>query len=317
MISLANKDGLGAMLDRSDEAFIPARAECFMSGEPCFFDVYVRLRPGRFVMLLKAGTVFAEERLVAYLKRGVHTFFLRKEAQEAFMAYCDRLVAEHHRRVMEGLARRGKEDFNLGEMTLRVLKVGGVPLPRLARAVEFFQSLQELAHNIGLLEREEVRLFVTDKSALRHGAATAMMAHLLMEALDFTSLKLRQTVGLGALLHDIGVEEGKSYHQHPARSARILGETGFFPDVILQGIEQHHERRNRLGFPRSLGAGAINRIAEIIGFADEFVHIVQESALDPAVDPIFAAKVRLADGFSSEVLAAFEAMFWLERPETL
>jgi HD-GYP domain-containing protein (c-di-GMP phosphodiesterase class II) len=289
----------------------------FLSGEICYFDIYVRLRPGRFIMLHRAGSPFPEDRLVAYLKRGVHTFYLRREAQESYMSYCDQVTAEYHRKQWDGLVAQSVKDLNLGALALGHLKNAGVPLARLARAVEFFKTIQELAHNVGLLENEAVQHFIGDQHALRHGSATVMVAYLLMEALDFTSTRLQHAVGLGALFHDVGMIEGESFHQHPIASARILGATNLFAPVILQGIEQHHERRNRVGFPRGLGAGSIGRVAEIIGFADEFVHLVQEAALDSEIEPILAAKVRLADGFSSEVLSAFERIFAVERTESI
>jgi len=74
-------------------------------------------------------------------------------------------------------------------------------------------------------------------------------------------------------------------------------------------VAQHHERRNKLGFPRRTGAGVVNRIAEIVGISDEFARLLQRATQDPRVNPFQIMEVDIFQGFSFPVVEAFRKAF--------
>jgi HD-GYP domain-containing protein (c-di-GMP phosphodiesterase class II) len=78
--------------------------------------------------------------------------------------------------------------------------------------------------------------------------------------------------------------------------------------VVIQAVEQHHERRSRKGFPYRLGSGNINRVSEIIGISDEFVHLIGKCKVDGS-DPFKLMESTVFHGFSSPVITAFQMIF--------
>lgn len=80
-----NRDPIDFDLTKEDADFTPILAERFLSGRKSFFDVYVRLKSGSYVRLLKAGDAFSGDRLHKYVQKGMLHFYIRKEAQESYL----------------------------------------------------------------------------------------------------------------------------------------------------------------------------------------------------------------------------------------
>ena len=68
-------------------------AKSFLCGQKSFFDLFVKIADKKYVMLLKAGDAFEPERLLTYLKRGVTSFYIKKEAQLYYLQYCDKITS--------------------------------------------------------------------------------------------------------------------------------------------------------------------------------------------------------------------------------
>lgn len=93
-------------------------------------------------------------------------------------------------------------------------------------------------------------------------------------------------LGKAALLHDLGKkdipneivnkngaltdEEFKIMQQHPSFSVNILKKMGETNHILLDTIEQHHEKLNGTGYPYGLKQAEINSFAQIVAIADIF-----------------------------------------------
>ena len=117
--------------------------------------------------------------------------------------------------------------------------------------------------------------------------------------------KLRSSVLLGALLHDIGKigipdcillkpsgltsEEYDAIKRHPILGAEIVSACHGFEDLV-PGVLYHHERCDGKGYPFGLDRSRLPLIAKIIGLADAFDAITSDrpfrkaSSQDEAID---------------------------------
>ncbi|NUM89201.1 MAG: NAD(P)(+) transhydrogenase (Re/Si-specific) subunit beta [Bdellovibrionales bacterium] len=151
-------------------------------------------------------------------------------------------------------------------------------------------------------------------------AAGLLIAGLLLKPMGIEHEKAVEAVGLACLLHDIGLrgtstldedeesmteEDRKIFRAHPEEGARILREAGGIPPLAITAVEQHHERRTGKGFPRGLGAGAIQKTSELVGIAEEFSHMLDRLVKDPEYDLLHDLQHRVFHGFSSDVVEAF------------
>jgi HD-GYP domain-containing protein (c-di-GMP phosphodiesterase class II) len=93
-------------------------------------------------------------------------------------------------------------------------------------------------------------------------------------------------LGIGALLHDIGVhrlphhlhvrheqlapEQLGSYREHPALGVTILSALPSFPHEALHIVESHHERIDGSGYPDRLKEEYLSFFTKIVMVADEY-----------------------------------------------
>lgn len=106
------------------------------------------------------------------------------------------------------------------------------------------------------------------------------LGHLLN--LDFGELA---RLGYAALLHDIGekhveslvnksgeldTDEFELLHKHVQYTLEILEENNIYDPIILEAVEQHHERYDGSGYPKGLKERYIGLLASIVGICDVF-----------------------------------------------
>lgn len=320
------QDKIDSELTIEDAEFVPIRAEDFLSGSKSFFDLYVRLSSGRYIKILQSGDTFSSERVSSYLKKGVTQFFLRKEAQEHYLAFCDKLATNIVDNKNAPTELKVSQTLNHGEETMNFFKKNGLSETNMQYAVNFLSNVEKLTKNIVASQSDHVKGFLEDIASYEHGVGTAMIASLLITPLKIMASNPVKVIGIGSMLHDIGLykmdpalrdedesimtpEQLAMYHTHPTVGAEILKSVRGIEPVVIQAIAQHHERRNKKGFPQRLGAGAINRVAEIIGISDELVKLIHKSKTDPAINPIRDMELTILEGFSNPVVEAYRTVF--------
>lgn len=125
--------------------------------------------------------------------------------------------------------------------------------------------------------------------------AVAFAAHLGYEgeALD--------AIGLGALLHDIGLirtpkailekqgkldpGEVKALRRHPVEGHRLLAPVSGIPPTALNIIRHHHERLDGSGYPDGLAGQAVPPEALIVAVADMYDAMTSERPYAPSMSP--------------------------------
>jgi HD-GYP domain-containing protein (c-di-GMP phosphodiesterase class II) len=140
-----------------------------------------------------------------------------------------------------------------------------------------------------------------------------------------TSDRPVETFGMAALLHDVGlyrlpeelrhedlskmtIEQQGVFKTHVGIGAQILSEMKSIHPAAIQGVEQHHARRGKQGFPSTVQAANLSLIGEITGMADDLAHLIQATGKKPDFDPLSEMEKRL-HGFSPKVADAFRRAF--------
>lgn len=327
-ISKLNQDNLDQELVVADDQFIAVRADDFIAGSKSYFDVYVRLGSGRFIKILAGGDSFSSDRVINYLQKGVNYFYLRKEAHEQYLSYCEKIatgILNHPKTSME---MKISQVLNHGEETIKFFKNNGISDTNLQYSLNFVKNVEVLIRQIDPGKNQLVKGFLDDIVARDHGSGVVMIAALVMNPLQITSIDPVKTVGLAALFHDIGIralgieseDEGDSkmtedqkkiFHQHPIAGAKILRELRQIHPVVIQAVEQHHERRNRKGYPNQLGPGSIGMVTEIVAISDEYFRIVEGLKKNPKdFDIAKELQNRIFTAFSTQVVSAFRKVFF-------
>ncbi|MDP9132140.1 MAG: HD domain-containing protein, partial [Nitrospirota bacterium] len=124
-----------------------------------------------------------------------------------------------------------------------------------------------------------------DRTLASHGMDVCVLA--LIVAVEYGCGEAdRETLGVGALLHDIGYvrlprnvyrkssalndHEKVLMQQHPSLAATVLAQAEQLPDAVNCIIAQHHECQDGSGFPKKLKNKSISLLAQLVGLVDTY-----------------------------------------------
>lgn len=312
-----------------DHEFISVNARDFLDGSKSTFSLYLRLESGRYLKLLQAGDVMQKERLKRYLEKGVVLFFIKKREHEKYLEYCDSLVSDLLRMQSAPVSLKISHTLKLGEEVTRLYSQVGLRESNLHHACKFVENLSKVTKQIALDQNSSLYDFLRDAAFYDHGVATSFAASLLIQALDIFSSDPVETIGLASLFHDIGLKsmdprwmhedeskmtesEREIYRTHPSEGGKLLKKIPGIKPAVIQGIEHHHVRKNRGGFPQLAGVGSLSLVSEIVGASDEICHIMEEINRNPsALKSSFQnmCTLRIYNNFSHKVVAALKKIF--------
>jgi HD-GYP domain-containing protein (c-di-GMP phosphodiesterase class II) len=302
-------------------------AGSFLCGKKSFFDLYVKVSSGKFLMILKAGDQFEPERLANYIRKGTKSFYIKREAQHFYLQYCDKLTASFLGSERISLKEKTSQLANLGHETGQYLLNMGLSQITLNAAQSFVNHANTLIRKTELKKSNEVQAFLADIMLADHGTSTVMITSMMIKELGFRDEKVTNLIATGAMLHDIGLlslpeairakaddesqltdEERTLYETHPQLGHDLLVKVPHINALIPQIALQHHERRTRKGFPNKLGSGAISTVSEMIGLADVFLSMAKTTKAGdlPVLERV---KKECADEFSLKVIDGFMKAF--------
>ncbi len=331
-IELAKGDqsAAGETAEQDDEKMHAIEAESFLCGSISYFDVYVKVSAKKYLKILKAKDQFDAERVNTYLRKGVRYFFIKKEAQIFFLQYCDKLTSAIMNRPELSTELKQRHVQNLGKETFELLRSLGLSEASMLSANKFVQFSHRLSKGLNLKTTPNLSPFFDQLKESEHGAGTVLITSLILEAMNFRDEELISTVALGSFLHDIGLyilpdklgereyaelseQEKTLFEKHPILGAQAIEPIPQMNPLVLQIVRQHHERRNRKGYPGKLGPGAIVPVAEIVGIADAFQEILAGNKNIPGFDPLLEMEKSQFNSFSLPVVEAFQKAFQMQK----
>ncbi|MGE4232363.1 MAG: HD-GYP domain-containing protein [Bacteriovoracia bacterium] len=323
-----NTEALDKEFEAKDTEFLSVRSTDFIAGKKTYFDLYIQLKSGRFVRILKAGDNFAPERLSHYIDSGVDFFYLKRSAQEDYMKFCDQMASDLLNSTSVPTFIKVSATLNQGEQTFNYLRSVGISENNIKHAENFLRNTQKLINQAEFKNNESVKKLLGSLVNYEHGISTTIISALLAKIMNMESDKIVHMLGLASMFHDVGLlslpehlqkeenyykftsEEKMLFHEHPVKGAAGLRTIKGIDPVVFQAIEQHHERRSKKGFPNHLGAGAINRFAEIIGISDEYICLLKLAEQKRNFSAAHEMKSSIFNGFTYQVTEAFRQIFF-------
>jgi hypothetical protein len=164
---------------------------------------------------------------------------------------------------------------------LQKMRTSGINNPLMQVARTLISDLQRLILNINTEDRALYQLinraWVNDRTIY-----CATLSILVCQQLKFEKKTTLEILGIASILQDVSLYrtpfgdlsdrdpksfnegEAKYHHRHPVLSADILAHDTDIPQVTLQVIRQHHERKDRTGYPLRTGGAQLHPMAEIL-----------------------------------------------------
>lgn len=292
------------------------------------FDIYIRRATNTYTKLFPRGEVIDLDRLATYEKKGVATLSVKKEDYKQYLFYVDEITRTLFERMDELSADDQTElvkeltNLTMFDMVMN-LKVDENSVLNANRTVK--GCIQMISNEPSALARL-IKLMSRHPYVIRHALSTAVLAILLAQKENLKSEKSMVTVGVGALLHDIGMsrlgfdsedeqdlspEQWKELKEHPHLGKRILDSVKAVTPEIRMIVLQHHEQPNGKGYPNGLHGKEIYYLAKIVAIADVFAALVSRRPHREPISPLKALEIMMEEKgrFDPKLLKVFSTLF--------
>lgn len=326
-VAKSDTTAAGASVTAEDQEMHSIAARDFLCGSKSFFDVFVRLGSGKYIKLLKAGDAFDAERVKDYITKGVTHFYIKNEAQEIYLQYCDSLTGIILHKKGLAVSVKSAQVMNYGKETADFLKARGFNSATLQTAKQFVSHSGKLVQALKPEKNAMLKRFLANAALCEHGTGVTMMVGMMLEKLGFKDEKVINTLALAAFMHDIGLmqmppkfleedttdftpEELALYETHPIVGYEMAKSIRLISPIVPATILEHHERRTGRGFPRQLSAGTISQVSEIIAIVDTFSILLKRALKNPGLDPVQHMEKVVFNEFSFPVIDAFQKAFF-------
>jgi HD-GYP domain-containing protein (c-di-GMP phosphodiesterase class II) len=291
------------------------------------FDVFIQLSPGKFTQIFKKEDIADKNRIENYLKKGVKQLFIHRKDRRAYIESTERFIkkvlsmpnvdSSEAARAIEELSEQTLfeifEDKLFDESSIRYAQeVTRSYLHWMKKDIKVLTNFLSLCHN--------------ETYMVRHSITTSLFSILLARADKNLNDRTLEIVGIGGLLHDIGMsclpsemndvdrrltkDEWELVKKHSLLGKELIENVPNFPAEISHVIEQHHENYDGTGYPAGLKGEMIFYPARVVAIADCFSALTTRRGGRSLFSPNDALAVLITEGrkYDPKLLAAFESL---------
>lgn len=312
------------VVDNAEE-FIDVLAVNFTMGYSVPFSVYLRLDNGRHLKIVRRGDSIDEEQLLRHQSKGIAKYYVEKKEFNSYLDYCREEVSRIFSDSSLEINKRKNRFLEIAEETHNFLQTTKLGPEHLKVAEVFTEQSGNLIAELAK-DNKNLKQFILDLEMQEHAVSVALMCGVLLKEIDAAG-EIYNEISLAAFLHDIALinessivksedvrfmdeNERAIFLGHPSKSAAVAKELGLKP-AIVEAIAQHHMRLDDSGFPKLKKgtANKVNRIAELIGLAEDFLLLLKLSKEDNNIDPFAKMSYELSQKFSITIQKAYRKVF--------
>ncbi len=295
------------------------------------FGVYVQLSIDKFTLIFKKGDIVDKERFEHYSAKGVQQLYIHRSERRDYISATEVLVHKLKDAKEFNLAEAQKAIEELTEQTLFEIYEDKVfdehSLRRTQTIIKSYIDIlkvdpKNLATFINLSRQEAY--------PCRHAIATSVFSILLAKAAQNNNEKTLSIIGLGGLLHDLGMsklpedfdsvnrqltpQEWAKVKSHPAMGIEMVNQLKGFPEEVKLVIEQHHEHWDGTGYPRGLRGPEIFYPARVVAIADAFSALTTRRGGRALYTPQDALALLLTESgkYDPALIKVFRTLFKVE-----
>jgi len=291
--------------------------------EPLPFDVYLERIDGKYTNIYKKNSSHDEQQIARYEAKNIKYMYVCKE---------DKILFE------EFILKLSDAKFLEKDQIIDVIKAGlELNFEYVETEKEDLNTNLELAmtnvkNSLYLLQNdiqsaiEIFKALASNSNLLKHSYMVSLFSIVLAKKLNFNSDRMLLNIGLGALIHDIGLtrinndilvkpnlnaREWDELKDHCHLGLRIMDYHKCINTEVRSIVIQHHEQYNGRGYPNRLNNTAIYPPAKIVAIADGFCSLISHTSYrDTNKTPREALEIMRDDlgHYDPEYLEAFSEM---------
>jgi HD-GYP domain-containing protein (c-di-GMP phosphodiesterase class II) len=300
-----------------------------MGGLNLFMDLYVQQPDATYLKIVEPKDNFTFDQIRIHLDRGVRQFYIKKQSHDRLLKYCEIISKSILTKVDLGAEVKVIEICNFGQKLIDQVKTEKLSEDHINDACQYGNHIRSVLPKLQENDGQLFKALLYNAHAYDHAVVITVMAFLMSKALQIDSEVILKSVSLATFFHNLGLykmsaelqntpesamspEQRLVYETHPRVGAEILSQLGTLDETVIQAVTQHHERRDHSGFPHKIGGSRINRIAEIIGIADEYLQLQKDKRGYALINVPFNVEEelvkRIFPKFSFPVVEAFRTV---------
>jgi response regulator RpfG family c-di-GMP phosphodiesterase len=252
------------------------------------FDVFVEDQNRGLRLFASKGSA-VDPAYLQELKKQTSWLFIEEKAVSTVRSRIREVQSEYQ--DLEGfpVAWKTAEILFNARMLLKSIQAGGISDGAVEQAGKIIGDLLQLVSHLG--QTPNLRRLVQQAKESDKNVACTTLAVLICKILKFETVSVTEILGVASFFQDIGLyhtpfgdlsatpvvkmseEAAKWYVNHPNESADLLAKNANLPEVVLQVIRQHHERKDRSGFPNKVGGLQLHPMAEILSLINTYLDL--------------------------------------------
>jgi len=271
------------LVSMRDEDALLITKNFLMDGVVLNFNVYIKMKPGTYLVIGKKGTVSTISKLHA-VNSGA-SLYVHKDDHSAMVTNnfnmterivkAETLTSVVKVKYVQSLVTEVMDEvfnFGVGSSSYESIRKVGAFITEVSAQIEDLDEIFKLLQTVS-------------SEAPRHSMATAIISLMIAEEMSITLKSALEKITLGALLHDVGLkeipqsilakprrlwteEEVLYYESHPRRGVEMLKGLPQISDDVFSIIIEHHENSQGTGYPRRIRDIKTNPLARIVALAD-------------------------------------------------
>lgn len=312
-----------ANLERAEQSpdFTPVPISDFFSATEYTHDAYIFQTVQRPQLFAKAKTKVDPIFLTSTAIEHEFLYFLKTDLTErqqklekVTRGYLDEPISQNWK-TSEVMAK--------AKQTLDEFRMGGVTGPLLDYTHEMLGDLFKLISKIDA-DEGSISTMIEKAKKCDRSMLCASYSIFVGKQMRFEKTATLEILGLASVLQDISIyntphgdiselpldamneEQKQLYHQHPKKSADLVAHHTDVPQVTLQVIRQHHERKDMSGFPNRVGGSQLHPMAEILSLINSYYDLSKKIAEDEEL--IVELSKSVFPHYSEMVVMAFKAV---------
>jgi hypothetical protein len=270
------------------EGYIAVPAIDFAQAGHFIFDAYCENEEGKLTIFAKAGSEPPLE-ILDYVAHGSHFYISEKSISQ---------IRDEVRAIRSSLSDLNQfpvswktaETLFKAKALLRELQSKSLSDEAVNSSYEIFEDVFKVIGQLQTTKNfDKIQQFIDQAMDCDRNIACSILCILMCKTLKFEKKDIEEILGISSIFQDIALynspfgdlskipfeqmnhQQKEFFKNHPMISADLLAENTSVPSVTLQVIQQHHERRDRTGFPRKIGGIQFHPMAEILSLINEVI----------------------------------------------
>lgn len=301
MANVPKKSGMSEELEVSmtDDNFCSIKIEEFYSSQSVLFDIYIKIKEGKYLKILHAGDSFSKERIDKYKnEKKIDSLYFHSSDRSKFVKYNNFLAKKLISNKAVPVFNKVNQLKNVSEKFIEEAFTVGIKPQVVDQGREVCETVYQLIESQAELYSVLKSFQNFDPTAYAHSFLVTLYATAIIKQFEWQSKTTIETTAMACMFHDIGKillpkefvdlrpkdmspDQLEIYKTHPELGLQVVETSRAINNSVKQIILQHHEAYDGTGFPFGKKGNKILTLANIVCLADDFVRIMIEDKLQP------------------------------------